>query len=82
MAFINIRRRCDECEKTRKRLDEIERELDNFRLDYHALYEKVRTNLAKLAKRAERAEESTPEDPMQAARQALIARKLQRSQGG
>jgi len=81
MALINIRRACQECETTWRKLEEIQRELDNFRLDYQNLYEKVRTNLAKLAKRAERAEEDVEEDPLARARAALIERKLQRQKG-
>lgn len=79
MALINIRRRCEECETTWRKLDEVQRELDNFRLDYQNLYEKVRTNLAKLSKRAERAEKAEEEgDPVAEARRLLIARKLER----
>ena len=81
MALINIRRACQECETTWRKLDEVQRELDNFRLDYQNLYEKVRTNLAKLSKRAERAAEPVDEDPLAAARRSLLERKLARSGG-
>lgn len=60
---------------------EVRAELDQIRLDYHALYEKVRVNLAKLAKRAEaEAADSPPDasDPLAHARTLLLQRKLNR----
>ena len=58
-------------------VEDLSRKIDNFELDYHNLYEKVRTNLAKLRNRAESAsEEAPPADPLAEARKALLARKL------
>lgn len=82
MSFIEINRRCDECEKTRAALAELQRRVDNFELDYQNLYEKVRTNLAKLSKRARMADngETDPQegDPLAQFRKQLIERKLGR----
>lgn len=82
MAFIEFHRRCDECEKTRAALTALQSRVDRFELDYQNLYEKVRTNLAKLAKRARLDEEarSEPEetDPLAPFRARLIERKLGR----
>lgn len=82
MAFIEIKRQCDECEKTRAALTALQSRVDRFELDYQNLYEKVRTNLAKLAKRARLDEEqrSDPEegDPMAPYRKMLVERKLGR----
>jgi len=79
MAFIEIKRRCDDCESTRKALAEVHRELDTFRLDYQNLYEKVRINLGKLAKRARDAEKDEPEeeatDPLAQYRSMILARR-------
>lgn len=85
MAFIEIRRRCDDCEATRAALKELTREVDAIRLDYHSLYEKARTTLAKLAKREERAntaQKSDGEDPAQTAlelgRQMILRKRFGR----
>jgi len=81
MAFIEIKRVCKECEKTRAALSEAMREVDQIRLDYHNLYEKVRTNLAKLSKRADEKDQNGPDiafDPMAQARTLLLQRKLNR----
>lgn len=86
MAFIEVKRRCQECGKTREALRELRAEVDSIRLDYHALYEKVRVNLAKLAARAKQAEEEpekqngpqNAEDPLLHARTLLLERKLKR----
>jgi chromosome segregation ATPase len=72
-----LERRDDEVAEVQKNIQEFERSLSNFALDYDNLYEKVRTNLAKLRKRAESApEEASPADPLADARKALAARKL------
>mgnify|MGYP000309539100 CR=1 FL=1 len=81
MALLEIKRACQECEKTREALRNLTREVDAIRLDYQSLYEKVRTNLAKLAKRADEvgARDNGPDpDPLAAARAALVQRKLGR----
>lgn len=81
MALIEIKRRCDDCEKTRELLREAMREIESIRLDYLSLYDKVRTNLAKLAKRARDPDPSDGDgapDPVAAARAALVQRKLGR----
>lgn len=81
MALIEIKRACQECEKTREALRELTREVDAIRLDYQSLYEKVRTNLAKLAKRADEVAATdgrADPDPLVAARAALVERKLGR----
>lgn len=84
MALIEIRRRCDECDKTRAALAEVHHEIERIRLDYLSLYEKARTTLTRLAKREERAntaQESTPPgdgDPLAQYRQVLIERRLKR----
>lgn len=51
MALIEVKKLCNECEKTRAKLRDLERTVEDIRLDYHGLYEKVRHNLAKLAAR-------------------------------
>jgi len=81
MALIEIKRVCKECEKTRAALAEAMREVDQIRLDYHNLYEKVRTNLAKLSKRADQKDENGPDasfDPLAHARTLLLQKKLNR----
>lgn len=84
MAFIEIKKRCDECEKTRSALNELRSEVQQVMLDYNSLYEKVRTNLAKLAKRVREEEREVeeaaagPVDSLAQFRSALIARKLGR----
>lgn len=81
MAIIEIRRVCKECEKSQALLRETRAEIQQFRLDYQALYEKVRSNLAKLAKRADADAESGPtivQDEMAKARSLLLQRKLNR----
>jgi len=66
MPLLTIQRRCDDCETTRSLIRELRedvhqyrRELDEFKLDFENLYDKVRTNLGKLSKRIER-----PESPV------------------
>lgn len=79
MAFIEIQRRCQDCEKTRQMLSDLQREVRGALLDYQNLYDKVRTNLGKLAKRQLEFEKTTaPEDgdALQPYRAALVARKL------
>jgi len=62
------------------RIEDMERKISNFELDYHNLYEKIRTNLAKLSKRTQiDPEPPTPIDPLAEARKSLIERKLKRS---
>lgn len=81
MAIIQINRVCKECEKTREALREAMREVDQIRLDYHNLYEKVRTNLAKLSKRADEKDQNghdNAQDPLANARTLLLERKLKR----
>lgn len=81
MAIIQINRVCKECEKTRSALRDAMREVEQIRLDYHSLYEKVRVNLAKLAKRADSDEQNGPlkaSDPLEQARTLLLQRKLNR----
>ncbi len=59
------------------RVTELQREIDNFRLDYQSLYERVRVNLSKLRKRSETADgDGGVPDPLLEARKALVARKL------
>ena len=83
MAFIEIQKRCQDCETSRSLVREARADLHQMRLDYENLYDKVRTNLAKLAKRVKAAteeEEETPTlTPMELGRQALASRKLARS---
>jgi len=70
----------DEIRTIRFELEQLSREMRNQVLDYENLYEKVRSNLAKLSKRARDADiapESEP-DVLSKAREALIARKLSR----
>lgn len=92
MALIEIKRVCKECESTRsalreyvERVDALERQIDDFRLDYHSLYEKVRRNLARLAKRAESPPEDTngkdETDPMAHYRKMALERKLRGPHG-
>jgi glutaredoxin len=84
MALIEIQKRCDDCEKTRRALEDLRREVQNVMLDYNNLYEKVRTNLGKLAKRVRESEkepegaETAPQDDLAQFRSALVARKLGR----
>lgn len=84
MAFIEIKRRCQDCEKTRAALKDVQRDMADMRLDYQGLYEKVRVNLSKLAKRADNPppeKQNGPEpveDPITQARTLLWQRKLQR----
>lgn len=78
MAFIEIQRRCHECEKSRTLLREVRADIEQIRLDYHSLYEKVRTNLAKLAKRDEPDSPSNGVDAFTEARRMLIQKKLGR----
>lgn len=61
-------------------LRELSREVDAIRLDYNGLYEKVRTNLAKLAKRADGENPCTEnaEADMDKLRRLLVERKLRR----
>ena len=85
MAFIEIQRRCDDCEKTRAALAELRSEVQRSLLDYENLYDKVRTNLGKLAKRA-RLDSEAPSngdegDPMAKYREALVTRKLSKKAG-
>lgn len=91
MALIEIKRRCEDCDRTRARMEELIGELKTlrhdvevFRLDYQSLYEKVRFNLSKLAKRAEAPSEPEPQpevtDPLTEYRNALLARKMARHQ--
>ena len=58
------------------------RAIESFRLDYEALYEKVRSNLAKAGKAARAAEAeaegTSTQDQVANARQALLSRKLSR----
>jgi DNA repair exonuclease SbcCD ATPase subunit len=69
-----------ERQQYQQEIEDMRRELQNFHLDYNNLYEKVRTNLAKLRKRAETPpEEAPPADPLAEARNALITRKLKRN---
>ena len=78
MGFLTIQRKCHECETTRALIQELRNELatyrsemDAFRLDYENLYDKVRTNLAKLARRESRSE--SPVTPEQEAMKGTIA---------
>lgn len=87
MALIEIQRECKECEKTREALKGLSREVEAIRLDYLNLYEKVRTNLAKLAKRTDAANaaggdgDDSGTDVLARARASLIERKLGRNHG-
>ncbi len=59
------------------KVQELQREIDNFRLDYQSLYERVRVNLSKLRKRSESDDgDGGVPDPLAEARKALVARKL------
>lgn len=80
MALIQIQKRCNECEKSQALLRNVQSELDQIRLDYHSLYEKVRVNLAKLSKRADKDANGDQEavDPLLQARALLLERKLGR----
>ena len=81
VSLIEIHRRCKECEKSNALLLEVRAEMDQIRLDYHNLYEKVRTNLAKLAKRADKEDENGPDtdfDPLAKGRALLFQRKMNR----
>jgi len=59
---------------------EVKADLGQMRLDYESLYDKVRTNLAKLSKRArvasEEVEEAPPPTLVEMGRRALALRKL------
>jgi len=80
MALIEISKRCDDCETSRALLRDVKADLGQMRLDYESLYDKVRTNLAKLAKRARVASEPEEEAPtptlVEIGRRALALRKL------
>jgi len=80
MALIEIQKRCDDCETSRALLRDVKADLGQMRLDYESLYDKVRTNLAKLSKRArvasEEVEEAPPPDLVEMGRRALALRKL------
>lgn len=63
MPFLTVQKRCQDCEETRRLLREMRAEVNDYRrevreslLDYEALYDKVRTNLAKLGSRKKAAE--------------------------
>ena len=83
MALIEIQKRCDDCETSRALLREVKADLGQMRLDYESLYDKVRTNLAKLAKRVRVATEEVEEAPtptlVEMGRRALASKKLGRS---
>ena len=83
MALIEIQKRCDDCETSRALLRDVKADLGQMRLDYENLYDKVRTNLAKLSKRARVADEEVEAPPpptlVEIGRQALASRKLGRS---
>jgi len=83
MAFLEIKRVCKECETTRAELVSLRREVENFRLDYENLYEKVRSNLAKLRKRAESlADEQTQHeagDPLAQYRTLILERRRRKA---
>ena len=85
MAFIEIQRRCQDCETTRGLVRELRAEVKQSLLDYESLYDKVRTNLSKLAKRAERPQEAQTGngegDPMAQYRE-LLARRVLNRRGG
>ena len=85
MAFIEIQRRCDDCEKTRAELAVLRSEVQRALLDYENLYDKVRTNLGKLAKRAkldqDESSNGTEGDPMAKYRAQLVERKLAKMKG-
>lgn len=83
---------CKECESTRRLLQEytetvaaLERQVDEFRLDYHSLYEKVRRNLARLAQRAnsppDEEKPNGPTDTMAEYYKLALARKLGGNRG-
>jgi len=80
MALIEIQKRCDDCETSRALLRDVKADLGQMRLDYESLYDKVRTNLAKLSKRARVASEEVEETPqpslVEIGRRALALRKL------
>ena len=80
MALIEISKRCDDCETSRALLRDVKADLGQMRLDYESLYDKVRTNLAKLSKRARVASEEPEEAPqpslVEMGRRALALRKL------
>jgi hypothetical protein len=83
MALIQITRRCNDCESTRELVRELRRDVEAIRLDYHSLYEKVRTNLAKLAKREKPCPEDAPEstiDPRARVRAEVYRLKMARRQ--
>ncbi|UCC72600.1 MAG: hypothetical protein JSV86_19930 [Gemmatimonadota bacterium] len=82
----DLERRLETCEARLETMRELAgevhnltRQVEEFHLDYHQLYERVRTNLAKLRKRAEKADgdEAQP-DPLAEARKALLLRKTRR----
>ncbi len=83
MALIEIQKRCDDCETSRALLRDVKADLGQMRLDYESLYDKVRTNLAKLSKRARVASEELEDTPqpdlVEIGRRALASRKLGRS---
>jgi hypothetical protein len=73
----------DQAEMTQRQVTEdlkaMERDIDNFRLDYQGLYEKARVQLAKLAKRDQReGDGDAPTDRMAQYRALLLQRKLKR----
>ena len=55
------------------------RDIDNFRLDYQGLYEKVRVQLVKLAKRDRDADGSDPAEPDLSRYRQMLAEKRLRS---
>ncbi len=46
--------------KLQERLETVERDMRNLRLDWEATYEKIRTLMARLAKRAEKLDTASP----------------------
>ena len=69
MAFLEVQRRCQDCEETRRLVREMRAEVNDYRrevreslLDYESLYDKVRTNLAKLGSRKKAAEKVEDEN--------------------
>lgn len=71
-------RRVEALEGLDGRIHELDRSVQEFALDYNNLYEKVRSNLAKLRKRVDREEEQTngPTPDVQKWRQALLQKKM------
>ncbi len=65
-------------QQVRRDLVNMERDIDNFRLDYQGLYEKARVQLAKLAKRDKTDGESAEADILAQARSQILQRKLRK----